>query len=116
VVNFFTKEVYDTKILEKLDETLNAAFAQLHDLLLESVQNGLERAALMLARLRDLAGGSQAEKLGVGVERLARAEARLVKLYTMGEVLLVESTEAKFDVRNLLVWLNKSTIKSAGEN
>lgn len=34
----------------------------------------------------------------------------------MGEVLLVESTEAKFDIRNLLVWLNKATIKSAGEN
>ena len=25
----------------------------------------------------------------------------------MGEVLLAESTEAKFDIRNLLVWLNK---------
>jgi hypothetical protein len=34
----------------------------------------------------------------------------------MGEALLVESTEAKFDIRNLLVWLNKSTIKSGGEN
>lgn len=28
----------------------------------------------------------------------------------------MESTEAKFDIRNLLVWLNKSTIKSVGEN
>lgn len=51
MVNFFTKEVYDTKILEKLDETVNAGFAQLHDLLLESVQNSLERATLLLKRL-----------------------------------------------------------------
>lgn len=55
MVNFFTKEVYDTKILEKLDETVNAGFAQLHDLLLESVQNSLERATLLLKRLQELA-------------------------------------------------------------
>lgn len=30
----------------------------------------------------------------------------------MGEILLVESTEAKFDIRNLLVWLNKGTTHS----
>ena len=33
----------------------------------------------------------------------------------MGESLLVESTQAKFDIRNLLVWLNKATIKSNPE-
>jgi len=33
----------------------------------------------------------------------------------MGEILLVESTEAKFDIRNLLVWLNKATIKTASD-
>ncbi len=37
---------------------------------------------------------------------------KVEKLYTMGEILLVESTEAKFDIRNLLVWLNKATIKT----
>jgi hypothetical protein len=52
VVNFFTKEVYDTKILEKLDETMMGLFGQLHDLLLESIQNGLERASLILSRLK----------------------------------------------------------------
>lgn len=54
VVTFFTKEVYDTKILEKLDETLNACFAQLHDLLLESVQNSLEKATILLKALQNL--------------------------------------------------------------
>ena len=29
------------------------------------------------------------------------------RLYVLGEMLLVESTEAKFNIRNLLVWLNK---------
>ncbi len=33
----------------------------------------------------------------------------------MGEILLVESTEAKFDIRNLLVWLNKATIKTSSD-
>ncbi len=105
--------MYDTKILEKLDEALNSSFAQLHDLLLESIQNSLEKASLLLIRLKDLSHGSQGAKLGLSEDRLKNAEEKLIKLYTMGEVLLVESTEAKFDIRNLLVWLNKATIKSS---
>jgi hypothetical protein len=114
IVNFFTKEVYDTKILEKLDEALNGCFSKLHDLLLESIQNSLERAALLLCKLKDLSEGEQGKRMGLSVEELKKAEAKLIKLYTMSEVLLMESTEAKFDIRNLLVWLNKATIKSAG--
>lgn len=30
IVNFLTKEVYDTKVLQKLDETINAGFNSLH--------------------------------------------------------------------------------------
>ncbi len=41
LINFLTKEVYDTKVLQKLDEIINAGFNSLHDLLLESVQNSL---------------------------------------------------------------------------
>ena len=114
IVNFFTKEVYDTKILEKLDESLNQCFTKLHDLLLESIQNSLERAALLLSKLEDMSQGDQGNKLGLDINQLKKAESKMIKLYTMGEVLLVESTEAKFDIRNLLVWLNKATIKSSG--
>jgi hypothetical protein len=38
--------------LEKLDETMMGLIGQLHDLLLESIQNGLERASLILSRLK----------------------------------------------------------------
>jgi len=65
LVNFFTKEVYDSKILEKLDESLNQCFSKLHDLLLESIQNSLERADLLLSKLKDLAQGEQGKKLGL---------------------------------------------------
>ena len=71
---------------------------------------------MLLCRLKDLSEGAQGRKLGLDIQDLKKAEAKLIKLYTMGEVLLVESTEAKFDIRNLLVWLNKATIKSGGEN
>lgn len=54
LINFLTKEVYDTKLLQKLDETLNAIFNSLHDLLLESVQNSLERAYLLVQELKAL--------------------------------------------------------------
>lgn len=69
-----------------------------------------------MSRLKDLAQGTHGQRLGLSPDRLGSAEKKLIRLYTMGEALLVESTEAKFDIRNLLVWLNKSTIKSAGEN
>lgn len=51
LTNFFTKEVYDSKLLQKLDETLTGLFAQLHDVIIESVQNGLERATITLDKL-----------------------------------------------------------------
>jgi hypothetical protein len=41
LLNFFTKEVFDTKVLQKLDETLTSLFTNLHDILIESLQNGL---------------------------------------------------------------------------
>ena len=34
MINFLTKEVYDTKVLQKLDETINTVFNSLHDLML----------------------------------------------------------------------------------
>jgi hypothetical protein len=48
LINFLTKEIYDTKVLQKLDETLNGIFNNLHDLILESIQNSLERAYLLV--------------------------------------------------------------------
>ena len=69
-----------------------------------------------MCKLEDMSQGDQGKKLGLDTAKLKKAESNIIKLYTMGEVLLAESTEAKFDIRNLLVWLNKATIKSAGEN
>ena len=54
LTNFLTKELYDNKFLQKLDEGLTAAFGQAHDLLLESTQNVLERLTLLLRRLISL--------------------------------------------------------------
>ena len=39
LIHFLTKEVHDSKKLQKLDETLTTLFVQLHDVILESVQN-----------------------------------------------------------------------------
>ena len=71
---------------------LNAAFNSLHDLLLESIQNSLERAYLLVQELRGLAELEKYRVFGVKSEDLGRIEERIEKLYTMGEILLVEST------------------------
>ena len=86
---------------------MNACFAQLHDLLLESVQNSLEKATILLKALQSLAEVKEISSLSLDKVMLKDIEEKIIRLYTMGEVLLVESTEAKFDIRNLLVWLNK---------
>lgn len=44
--------MYDSKILQKLDETLTTLFAGLHDIILESVQNSLERSTLFIKKLQ----------------------------------------------------------------
>jgi hypothetical protein len=68
--------------------------------------------------VQELRGLAELEKyrvFGVKSEDLGGIEERIEKLYTMGEILLVESTEAKFDIRNLLVWLNKASMKTAND-
>lgn len=61
----------------------------------------------MMKALQNLAEVKEISNLSLEKGRLKDIEEKIIRLYTMGEVLLVESTEAKFDIRNLLVWLNK---------
>ena len=71
------------------------------------MQNSLEKATILLKALQSLAEVKEISSLSLDKAMLKDIEEKIIRLYTMGEVLLVESTEAKFDIRNLLVWLNK---------
>ena len=108
LVNFFSKSFYDSKLPQKLDESLTSTFSKLHDLILESTQNSLERATILLNRLKDMSNSRRfVEVFGVQESEIDGLLSSINKVYTMSEILLVESTETKFDIRNLLVWLNK---------
>lgn len=69
----------------------------------------------MVGELKNLCGLEKYKIFGIKANDLKKIEEQILKLYTMGEILLVESTEAKFDIRNLLVWLNKATIKTSSD-
>ena len=92
LINFLTKEIYDTKVLQKLDETLNGIFNNLHDLILESIQNSLERAYLLVIEIKNLCGLQKYKIFDVNENDLTKICEKIEKLYTMGEILLVEST------------------------
>jgi hypothetical protein len=51
LTQYITKELYDTKFLQKLDEVLTTLFGNVQDLALESTQNVLERLTLLLKKL-----------------------------------------------------------------
>lgn len=51
---FFGKELYDCKILHKMDETIYSCFSNMQDLILESVLNSLEKVIVFLNRLEKL--------------------------------------------------------------
>lgn len=57
--------MYDTKVLQKLDETLTSLFASLHDIIIESVQNSLEKATLLLLKLVSYSEVQKFEQFGV---------------------------------------------------
>ena len=57
--------MYDSKLLQKLDETLTGLFAQLHDVIIESVQNGLERATILLDKLINYSKIPQFQQFGL---------------------------------------------------
>ena len=54
---FFGKELFDCKILHKMDETIYNCFTNIQDLIIESVLNSLEKVIVFLNRLEKL--GSQ---------------------------------------------------------
>lgn len=47
------------------------------------------------------------QMLGLNHEALNKFYVAIKSLYKTGEILLIEATQAKFDIRNLLIWLNK---------
>ncbi len=52
-------------MLQKLDETLTSLFTNLHDIIIESVQNGLEKATLLLLKLASYSEVQKYEQFGV---------------------------------------------------
>ena len=61
----------------------------------------------MLNKLINYSKIERFAQFGIKTEDFQTIEEMVRKLYVLGEMLLVESTEAKFNIRNLLVWLNK---------
>lgn len=93
LVNFFSKSFYDSKLPQKLDESLTSSFAKLHDLILESMQNSLERATILLNRLKDMSNSKRfVEIFGISEQEINAILSAINKIYTMSEILLVEST------------------------
>lgn len=74
LTNFFTKEIYDTKMLQKLDETLTSLFTNLHDIIIESVQNGLEKATLLLLKLCSYSEVHKYEQFGIKTQEFKEVE------------------------------------------
>ena len=50
--------------------------------------------------------------LGLELEDLQKMESFLTQLSILTEKLLLASSETKINIRNLLVWLNKSSFKT----
>lgn len=110
IQEWVSKDLHDTPYLQKMDENLTAMFSSLNELTLESTQNVVERLVIILKKLIEMSKLQLFQKLGLDSERLNKFYEQVKSLYKTGELLLIESTEAKLDIKNMLIWLNKRNI------
>jgi hypothetical protein len=109
---YFSKELYDCKILQKMDETINNTFNNIQDFVMESILNAIERVLVLLNYLENCAKEETYLLLGLELEDLKKFSDYLVKLHLKSDQFLNDVTEAKINVRNLIVWMNKCVLKN----
>jgi len=109
--HYFGKELFDCKILQKMDETIYNTFTNIQEFVLESVLNTLERLTVLLTSLQNsTTQGYYQAFFGIDPEVLQRIIYFVSELYVRADKFLKEITETKIDIRNLIVWMNKCTI------
>eukprot|EP01017_Pseudomicrothorax_dubius_P026404 TRINITY_DN2944_c0_g1_i13.p1 TRINITY_DN2944_c0_g1~~TRINITY_DN2944_c0_g1_i13.p1 ORF type:complete len:694 (-),score=168.92 TRINITY_DN2944_c0_g1_i13:165-2246(-) len=115
---YFTKELFDQKILQKMDENITIGFNNLHETLLESFQNSIERLLVCISHLKGLSPlvGDGDSSLGLlRRDLLDKLHESLRAFLLRSEEALILITEAKADIRNFIIWLNKCVSKSTAE-
>jgi len=113
---YFGKELFDCKILQKMDETIYNTFTNIQEFILESVLNTLERLTVLLTSLQNTTTqGYYQAFFGIDQEVLQKTTQFVSELYVRADKFLKELTETKIDTRNFIIWMNKCVIKTSGD-
>ncbi|KAL4460943.1 hypothetical protein ABPG74_016415 [Tetrahymena malaccensis] len=110
---FLKKEVFDTNILEKMDQTLNKKIQSIQELITESMQSTVQRMMVVISQLESYAGqGNKYQTLGLDLNELRNLSLVVKQIFNLCDEVLVTATETKLSIRNLIVWLNRCVIKT----
>jgi hypothetical protein len=111
---YFSKEVYDNKVLTKLEENVTIPLGNIEEQLSEHVLNAIETLIHKMGMLRSFAKIREVYSvLGLHESSINSLIDLVNTLYHKFETFLFSVLEAKQDIRNFLAFMNHSIVKLA---
>ncbi len=109
---FFRKDLYNTKILQKLNDNLQTLLGSLIQIMNESVMNVVQRLVILLSAVAVNQEHLQ-NLLGLCSTTIESLRDGLSRLDTLGQGVLRECLLSKYHTHNFLIWLDKCVAKSS---
>ncbi|CAD8180657.1 unnamed protein product [Paramecium octaurelia] len=113
LVQFFQKELYNTKILQKMDDNITNSFNNIQEIIQDSLMNVLSRILIILnffIQSKNMPFYQGLHK--TPFEELQQTVQKIQKLFSRFQI---ECHQTKLHLRNFFVWLNLCAIKAGNE-
>ncbi|CAD8105306.1 unnamed protein product [Paramecium sonneborni] len=113
LVSFFQKELYNTKILQKMDDNITNSFNNIQEIMQDSLMNVLSRILIILnffIQSKNMPFYQGLHK--TPFEDLQQTIQKIQKVFSRFQI---ECHQTKLHLRNFFVWLNLCAIKAGNE-
>ncbi|CAD8110194.1 unnamed protein product [Paramecium sonneborni] len=113
LAQFFQKELYNTKILQKMDDNITNSFNNIQEIIQDSLMNVLSRILIILnffIKSKNMPFYQGLHK--TPFEDLQQTIQKIQKVFCRFQI---ECHQTKLHLRNLFVWLNLCAIKAGNE-
>ncbi|CAD8178304.1 unnamed protein product [Paramecium pentaurelia] len=113
LVQFFQKELYNTKILQKMDDNITNSFNNIQEIIQDSLMNVLSRILIILnffIQSKNMPFYQGLHK--TPFEELKQTIQNIQKVFSRFQI---ECHQTKLHLRNFFVWLNLCAIKAGNE-
>ncbi|CAD8184123.1 unnamed protein product [Paramecium octaurelia] len=113
LVQFFQKELYNTKILQKMDDNITNSFNNIQEIIQDSLMNVLSRILIIINFF--IQSKNMPFYQGLHKTPFEELQETIQKIQKVFSRFQIECHQTKLHLRNFFVWLNLCAIKAGNE-